>query len=124
MTQLEDVIDGKVISDPESLLSAWTGYFKSLSRSRSNEKPGLQPLSKQVDILVAESFKHEEMILDIPFSQTEVIDAVARLKKGKSAGPDGLQGEHSKFGGNAVVVWLKEVLIITELEVVPEVLKI
>ena len=32
------MVDGKVISDPESLLSAWTGYFKSLSRSRFDEE--------------------------------------------------------------------------------------
>ena len=52
------------------------------------------------------------------------MNAVARLKEGKSAGLNGLQGEHLKFGGNAVVVWLKEVLnAIIELEVVPEVLK-
>ena len=92
------MVDGKVISDPESLLSAWTGYFKNLSRSRSDEEPGLKLLSEQVDTLVAESLKNEEMILDIPFSESEVMDAVARLKEGKSAGPDGLQGEHLKFG--------------------------
>lgn len=83
--------DGKVISDPESLLSAWTGYFKSLSRSISDEEPGLQFLSEQVDTLVAESLKNKEMILDIPFSEREVKDTVARLKEGKSAGLDGLQ---------------------------------
>ena len=33
------MVDGKVISDPECLLSAWTGYFKSLSRSKSIEEP-------------------------------------------------------------------------------------
>ena len=75
------------------MLSAWTGYFKSLSRSRSNEEPGLKLLSEQVDTLVAESLKNEKMILDIPFSESEVMDAVARLKEGKSAGQDGLQGE-------------------------------
>ena len=52
--------------------------------------------------MVAESLKNEEMILDIPFSEIEVLDTVARLKEGKSAGPDALQGEHLKFGGNVV----------------------
>ena len=52
---------------------------------------------------MAESLKNEET--------SEVLDTVARLNEGgKSAGPDALQGEHLKFGGNAVVVWLKEVL--------------
>ena len=46
-----------------------------------------------MDTLVAESLKNEKMILDIPFSESEVMDAVARLKEGKSAGQDGLQGE-------------------------------
>ena len=96
------MVDGNVISGSESLLSAWTGYFKNLSRSRSDEEPGLKLLSEQVDTLVAESLKNEEMILDIPFSEIEVLDTVARLKEGKSAGPDALQGEHLKFGGNVV----------------------
>ena len=66
----------------------------------------------------------KEMILDIPFSETEVRGAVAKLKEGKAVGPDGLQGERLKFGGNAVVVRLNGMLnAITELEVVPEVLK-
>ena len=43
-------------------------------------------MSEQVDTLVAESLKNE---LDIPFLETEVMDAVGRLKEGKSAGPDG-----------------------------------
>lgn len=35
---------------------------------------------------MAESLKNEKMILDISFSDMEVMDAVAKLKEGKSAG--------------------------------------
>ena len=84
----------------------------------------MQLLSEQEDAQVAKSHMNEEMILDIPFSETEVRGAVAKLKEGKAVGPDGLQGEHWMFGGNAVVVWLNGMLnAIIELEVVPEVLK-
>ena len=49
-----------------------------------------------------QNLKNEEMILDIPFSETEVMDTILRLKEGTSTGPDSLQVEHLKFGGNAV----------------------
>ena len=48
-----------------SLLSVGTGCYKACQGLKSGEEPGLQLLSEQVDTLVAESLKNEEMILDI-----------------------------------------------------------
>ena len=90
-----------------SLLSAWTGCLKACQGLKSGEELGLQLLSEQVDTLVAEPLKNVKMILDIRSTG----HSISRLKEGgKSAGPDALQGEHLKFGGNAVVVWLKVLL--------------
>ena len=48
-----------------SLLSVWTGCFKACQGLKSGEEQGLQLLSEQVDTLVEESLKNEEVILDI-----------------------------------------------------------
>ena len=53
----------------------------------------------------------------MPFSADEVSAAVLKLKCGKAAGPDGLMDKHWKAGGEAVVIWLLNVLnSIVELE--------
>ena len=50
--------------------------------------------------------------------------AVSKLKKKKAPGPDGLLAEHLKAGGEAVVIWLMNILNATvELESVPTGLK-
>ena len=55
---------------------------------------------------------------------TYVAAAVKKLKVGKAAGPDGLLGEHLKWGGEAVLVWLQGVVnSIVESEAVPSVVK-
>ena len=48
-----------MISNPEELLSAWIGHFRSLSKSKLSEEPGLQLLSEQVDAQVAKSDMNE-----------------------------------------------------------------
>ena len=56
--------------------------------------------------------------------ELEVSRAVSKLKKKKAPGPDGLLAEHLKARGEAVVIWLMNILNATaELESVPTVLK-
>ena len=63
-------------------------------------------------------------LLDVSFTAEEVSRAVSKLKKQKEPGPDGLLAEHLKAGGEAVVIWLINILNATgELECVPTVLK-
>ena len=74
--------------------------------------------------LELQSHKNEEYLLDVPFTADEVSRAVSKLKKKKASGPDGLLAEHLKAGGEAVVIWLMNILNATvELESVPTVLK-
>ena len=74
-------------------------------------------------MLESQSCMNEEYLLDVPFTAEEVSTAVSKLKK-KAPGPDGLLAEHIKAGGEAVVIWLMNILnAIVELESVPAVLK-
>ena len=73
--------------------------------------------------LELKSHKKEEYLLDVHFTVEEVSRAVSKLKK-KAPGPDGLLAEHLKAGGEAVVIWLMNILNATvELESAPTVLK-
>ena len=57
--------------------------------------PGLGELKHRMEMLVSESNRNEETLLDVPFSAEEVSEALGRLKNRKTAGPDGLvDAEH------------------------------
>ena len=61
--------------------------------------------------------------MDVPFTADEVNNAVRRLKKRKPPGP-GLLVEHLKAGGEALIIWRRNILnSVVELEVIPEVLQ-
>ena len=63
-------------------------------------------------------------MLDIPFSVEEVKRVVGKLKKRKAAGPESILAEHLIAGGDAVDLWLNEVLnAMVEMEKIPDVLK-
>ena len=63
-------------------------------------------------------------MLDIPFSVEEVKRVVGKLKKKKVAGPESILAEHLIAGGDAVDLWLNEVLnAMVEMEKIPDVLK-
>ena len=69
-------------------------------------------------------YGNEEYLLDVPFTSDEVARAVRELKRKKSSGPDGPLVEHLKAGGDAVVIWLRNILnAVVELEGIPEVRK-
>lgn len=107
-----------MISDPQELLAIWADHFGTLAQSRVDSEPELQELEHKVAELLSESYKNEEMLLDVPFCAEEVAAAVKKLKAGKAAGPNGLLAEHLKWGGESVLVWLQGVLnLIVESEV-------
>ena len=62
--------------------------------------------------------------MDVPFTDEEVANTVQRLKRRKAPGPDGLLAERLKAGGEAVEIWLRNILNgIMELEMIPGILK-
>ena len=112
-------VDGRLLSDPEELLTAWSSHFRMLSESKK-DVPELSELGKRVEEMAAESFAIEEAILDAPFTREEVARALKKLKARKAAGPDGIVGEHLKWGGAVVQEWLLRVLnAVVDLEVIP-----
>ena len=110
----------EIVQNTERLLKVWADHFRVLSESRLGVSHG--SYDEKIRKLEAASYGNEEHLLDVPFTSEEVFIAVSKLKKKKSPGPDSMLAEHLKAGGDAVVIWLRNVLnAVVELEVVPEV---
>ena len=90
------------------MLGAWSSHFKRLSES-NRDAPGLSVLEEKVEKMAAKSYANEEGILDCLFTREEVAGAMRKLKWRKAAGPDGVVGEHLKWGGHVVQEWLLRV---------------
>ena len=119
------VVEGKLVTNSEELVGVWAQHFKTLAESRREENDGLDELEKRVQKLAEISKGNEEYILDVPFSAEEVENAIARLKRRKAAGPDGLTAEHVQKAGSSVKLWLRNILnAVVEMEEVPESLKL
>ena len=98
------VENGEIVHDPEKLLGIWCNHSKSLlSLILGNLLAQLTGMTRQL-CLEMESHMNEEFLLDVPFGSWEVTWAVAKLKKWKPLGPDGLIAEHLKAGGDKVVI--------------------
>ena len=87
-------VNGTVISAKNDLLNAWADHFSTLSKTHLQVEEGLQNLDEKMNDLASTSLSNEEYILDVPFTLDEVINAVMKLKLGKSGGPDGIVAEH------------------------------
>ena len=112
------------MQDPEYLLKIWAEHFGKLAESRLGDISDGAEQREKMSELELQSHKNEEYLLDVPFTTEEVSRAVSKLKKKKAPGPDGLLAEHLRAGGEAVVIWLMNILNATvELESVPTVLK-
>ncbi len=58
--------------------------------------------------------------LDVAFTAEEVEHTLARMKKKKASGPDGLMAEHLQEAGTEVQIWLRNVLnAIVDFEEIP-----
>ena len=116
-------VGGRIVSDPDEMLGAWSSHFKRLSEC-NRDAPGLSELEDKVDEMAAKSHASEEGILDCLFTREEVAGAMRKLRLRKAAGPDGVVGEHLKWGGHVVQEWLLRVTnAVVDLEVAPCVLK-
>jgi len=119
------IVGEEVVQEPERLLEAWANHFRALAESRLNGSSDAQGMwLEKIRQFEASSHRNEEYLLDVPFTTEEVLRAVSKLKKRKAPGHDGLSAEHLKAGGDAVVIWLRNILnAVVELEAVPDVLK-
>jgi len=116
-------VGGKIVLDPDEMLGAWSSHFKRFSGSSRNS-PGLSELEEKVEEMAAKSHANEEGILDCSFTREEVAGTMMKLELRKAAGPDGVVGEHLKWGGHMVQEWLLRVTnAVVDLEVLPSILK-
>ena len=112
------VVGREMVQDPDSLLQIWAEHFEKLAESRLGDTFDGANRREKVRMLESQSLMNEEYLLDVPFTAEEVSRAVSRLKKKKAPGPDGLLAEHLRAGGEAVVIWLRNILNVTvELEI-------
>ena len=116
------IVDEEVVQDPERLLKVWANHFRVLAESSLSDGQGnSDEWVEKIKRLDALSYENEEYLLDVPFTSAR---AVHKLKKKKARGPDGLLAEHLKAGGDAVIIWLRNILnAVVELEVIPDVMK-
>ena len=76
------IVDGKVISSPQTLMEVWAHHFSNLAKLKVGESPGLQELQQTVDALAMQSLDMGEHLLDASFTAEEVDFAVRKLKEG------------------------------------------
>ena len=119
------IVGEEVVQDLERLLKVWANHFQVLAESNLSDGEGnSDEWVEKIKRLEALSYENEEYLLDVPFTSDEVARAVHKLKKKKAPGPDGLLVEHLKAGGDAVIIWLRNILnAVVELEVIPDVMK-
>ena len=93
-------------------------------QSRLGEVPNGVERREKVEMLESQSHMNEENLLDVLFTAEEVSRAVFKLKRKMAPGSNGLLAEHLKAGGEAVVIWLMNILnAVVEFQSVPPVLK-
>ena len=118
------IVDGEVISSPQSLMEVWAQYFSNLAKSKVDESPGLQELQQTVNALAMQSLGIEDHLLDASFTAEKVGFAIRKLKRRKAPGPDKLMAEHLIEGDDVVTTWLTGILnAVIDLESVPDSLK-
>ena len=100
------IVDGDVISSPQSLMEVWAHHFSNLAKSKVGESLGLQELQQTVDALAMQSLDMEDHLLDAFFTAEEVGFAIRKPKRRKAPGPDNLMAEHLIDGGDVIATWL------------------
>ena len=107
------IVDGTPYTSDADLLNCWRSHFQSLSESR------VSPCDT-IDSLLQHSLAKEDGILDYEIAIEEVESIVKSLKNGKSCGADEISPEHLKYGGPALICWLKRLFnAMVTLEYIP-----
>ena len=92
----------EIISDPDSVLYAWKDHFEALGRSRKEVDDVVAAAEMRAEALFSESYTNMETILNIPFQQEELENALKKLRLKKSAGLQqnisGTEAKTSSYG--------------------------
>ena len=99
-----------MVLNQSDVISAWATHFEELGASKVNGSSSLQLLQSIISSYKVSSSQNEDFIVDTPITVEEIEAAIAKLKRGKSCGPDGIFPEHILFGGSAYRLWLVKIL--------------
>ena len=114
------LVDGNVVTSPAEVSTTWATHFEHLGSSRISDNQVLQDLQSKLTSYLSCSLQNEDYVLDTDIEIEEVEAAIAKLKQGKSAGPDGILPEHIIYSGPIFKVWLKEIFnCMINLEAIP-----
>ena len=114
------VVEGNIVASPTEVSAAWASHFKQLGSSRISDSPALQELQSKLASYQSCSLGNEDYIFDTEIEIEEMESAIAKLKQGKSAGPDGIIPEHAIHSVPIFKLWLKKFFnCIVSLEEIP-----
>ena len=111
--------NGEVITNTSDLLNCWSDHFECLGRSVPDKH--VKCSKEKIPQLNTLTLEREDYVFDCEITVEEIEQALKRLKLRKASGQDGIVSEHLKFGGQMLVIWLKQVLnAIVEMEEIPQ----
>ena len=115
----------KLHINERTITEAWKCHFSSRSKTKITDAVVDQTLQDELIRNVHSSHNNEDHVFDIDLEFEEVDKAVVHLSNGKAAGPDGMTGEHLKYGGSLLRTWITQIFnAILLLKCVPSSFKI
>ena len=119
------LVDGSLVTDQASVLATWVDHFSTLGKSLCSSNPSLRSSQSRTALLEAQSYTESDHILDSPFSEEEIQEAILHLKKDSAGGPDLLSPQHLLYSGPLFRKWLCQLFNNTlELEAIPSAFKL
>ena len=111
--------NGEVITNTSDLLTCWSDHFECLGHSVPDKH--VKCSKEKIQQLNTLTPEREDYVFYCEITVEEIEQALKRLKLRKASGQDGTVSEHLKFGGQMLVIWLKQVLnAIVEMEEIPQ----
>ena len=81
------LVDGSLVTDQASILATWVDHFSTLGKSLCSSNPSLRSSQSRTALLEAQSYTESDHILDSPFSEEEIQEAILHLKKDSAEVP-------------------------------------
>ena len=114
------IVNGKLVTDPTSVLNKWVDHFTTLGQSLCSSNPSLSDIQSQIHQLEAQTYQENDFVLDSKIVVEEVEATLAHLKKSSSGGPDEISPQHLSLCGPLFKNWICKVFnTILTLEAIP-----
>ena len=113
-------INGKLVTEPTSVLNKWVQHFTNLGQSLCSSNPSLSNIQSQIHQLEAQTYLENDYVLDSTIVVEEIEAALAHRKKSSSGGPDHLSPHHLSLSGPLFKNWICKIFnTILTLEAIP-----